>query len=97
MLGLSVNDSKEQIVFTIDKNNFTEEVFDKEGYDLAQKEYRAEEQRIHLLFQRTLFEEFGVANNPKREACFSLAWEHGHSSGYDEIYNYFSEFVELIT
>jgi len=29
MLGLTVNDSKEQIVSTIDKNNFTEEVFDK--------------------------------------------------------------------
>lgn len=29
MLGLTVNDSKEQIIFTIDKNNFTEEVFDK--------------------------------------------------------------------
>lgn len=47
-------------------------------------------------FEEDLYKAFDVENNPKREKCFSLAWEHGHSAGYHEVLNYFSEFVELI-
>jgi hypothetical protein len=96
VLGFAVSKEKTNELAKIYDKLLLSEVFDKEGYDLARNEWQAENQRIHLLFQRTLFEEFGVANNPKREACFQLAWEHGHASGFEEVYNYFSEFVELI-
>jgi ribonuclease M5 len=52
---------------------------------------------MHLNFQNDLFKQYGVENHPKRERCFGLAWEHGHSAGYTEVLSYFDEFVELIT
>lgn len=47
-------------------------------------------------FKKDLFEEYGVSNNPKAEKCYSIAYELGHSNGYNEIGYYFSEIVELI-
>lgn len=47
-------------------------------------------------FEELLAIEYGVEDNPKFGKCFSLAWQHGHSSGFADVENYFSEFVELI-
>jgi len=55
-----------------------------------------EKNKIDEQWRKELFAEFGVSCNPKRDKCYALAYEHGHSSGYSEIYNYFSEFVTLI-
>lgn len=43
-----------------------------------------------------LFADFGVTNNPKAEKAYRLAYEYGHSAGYYEVVNYFSDLVELI-
>lgn len=96
VLGFAVSKAKVNELATIYDKLVIEEVYDKEGYCLALKRYTEETNRIYLLFQRTLFEEFGVANNPKKEACFHLAWEYGHGSGFNEVYNHFSDLVELI-
>jgi ArsR family metal-binding transcriptional regulator len=77
-------------------NAVIQEVLDKEAYEAHRKEYDAESAKLHQEFVKDLFEEFGVCNNPKSIRCFELAWEHGHSSGYSEVYNYFGDFVELI-
>jgi hypothetical protein len=58
--------------------------------------YNAESARLEGLFKAALFEEYGVTGHPKADKCYSLAWEHGHSAGFSEVANYFSEFVELI-
>ncbi len=47
-------------------------------------------------FKFVLFEYYGVMDNPKAERCFQLAWEHGHSDGYNEVEIHFSVFVDLI-
>lgn len=60
------------------------------------KAYREESGRLHELFIADLFAEYGVTDNPKADKCFYLAWQHGHSSGLEEVANYFNEFVELI-
>ena len=77
-------------------NAVIQEVLDKEAYEAHRKEYDAESAKLHQEFVKDLFEEFGVCNNPKSIRCFELAWEHGHPSGYEEVYNYFGDFVELI-
>lgn len=77
-------------------NAVIQEVLDKEAYEAHRKEYDAESAKLHQEFVKDLFEEFGACNNPKSIRCFELAWEHGHSSGYSEVYNYFGDFVELI-
>lgn len=58
--------------------------------------YRAENTRLEVQFKADLEAEFGVIGNPKADKCFSLAWDYGHSSGYREVYSYYSELVELI-
>ncbi len=47
-------------------------------------------------FKKALAEEYGVEGNQRFEKCYSLAWSFGHSSGFSEVENYFSELVELI-
>ena len=63
---------------------------------LLRKDYIKEIAEINEAWKSDLFKEFGVSDNPKKELCYNLAYEYGHSSGYSEIYNYFSTLVELI-
>lgn len=49
------------------------------------------------VFRELLVEEYGVAQtHPKFNQAYSIAYSHGHSSGYSDIENYFSELVDLI-
>ena len=73
-----------------------ERIFDAEGYSKDKAAYGAEEGRLHQEFRQDIADEFGVADNPKFDKCFAKAWEDGHSAGYYEVYNVFSELVELI-
>jgi hypothetical protein len=47
-------------------------------------------------FKKALAEEYGIISNPKFEKAFDIAWQQGHSSGYSEVENYFSDLVDLI-
>ena len=67
------------------------------GYSSVCRNCRnAREAKELAKFKAKLAREYGVVGNPKFEKCFELAWSHGHSSGYSEVRNYFSDFVELI-
>ena len=37
-----------------------------------------------------------LVSQVRRDKLFDLAWEHGHSNGYEEVTNYYSDFVELV-
>lgn len=77
-------------------NTVIQEVLDEDAYKAHRKQYDDESSKLYQEFRNDLFEEYGVSDNPKRFRCFELAWEHGHSSGYSDVYNYFGDFVELI-
>jgi hypothetical protein len=47
-------------------------------------------------FRKALAVEYGVVGNPKFDKAYSVAYQHGHSSGFSDIEIYFSELVELI-
>jgi hypothetical protein len=48
-------------------------------------------------FKNLLAEEYGVKrDHPKFDKAFSIAWEHGHSCGYNDVEIYFSEIAELL-
>jgi hypothetical protein len=51
---------------------------------------------IDTQFMEDVFIELNIEDNPKRELLYSKAYELGHSSGYNEIYNYMLELVDLI-
>ena len=59
-------------------------------------DYRKKDSEILSQFQEDMYEAFGVEDNPKRELCYSLAWDRGHSHGLNEVLIHFSEFVNLI-
>jgi hypothetical protein len=58
--------------------------------------YRAEEARLISLFKADLENQHGVAGHPKADRLFELAWDYGHSSGYNEVAYYYDDLAELI-
>jgi hypothetical protein len=77
-------------------NAVIQEVLDVEEYEGHKKQYQEETQKLHEEFVNDLFEEFDVSDNPKKYKAFAYAWDKGHSSGHQEVYNEFSDIVELI-
>jgi hypothetical protein len=77
-------------------NAVIQEVLDEEGYKAHQKQYGEEKHKLHEEFVNDLFENFNVADNPKRHKAFELAWEQGHAYGFEEVYNKFYDLVDLI-
>lgn len=84
----------------VKKYNSSEFVIEKDENTVA---YKAEVSKYHIA--NTLLNQWfvfaikaanGVQKHPKADKAYSLAYEHGHSSGFSEIANYFDEFVELI-
>jgi hypothetical protein len=78
-------------------NAVIQEVINEEGYKAHQKQYGEEKHKLHEEFINDLFEDFNVADNPKRHKAFELAWEQGNAYGFEEVYNKFYDLVELIT
>lgn len=58
--------------------------------------YNVEQARIECQFKPDLFADLGITDNPKREELFRLAWSYGHASGYEDVYNYALDLVDLI-
>jgi hypothetical protein len=73
-----------------------ESSLDREAYDKAVVAYCDAVDKKVEEFKRDLFEEFGVTDNPKKDRCYTIAHEEGHSSGFSEVYSEFSDLVELI-
>lgn len=73
-----------------------QKVLDEEGYKKASSDRRAISATLQKEFEQDLFAEFGVLDNPKRDACYAMAWERGHAYGYSEVYSIFSDLVKLI-
>jgi hypothetical protein len=65
-------------------------------YQAAIKKYRQGENAAEELFKQDLFAEHGVENNPKRDMCYTIAYQKGHSAGYSEIASEFGDIVCLI-
>jgi len=60
--------------------------------------YKAENDRLYDQFKKDLFEFHGVISFPKKvlDKAFSIAWDSGHSSGWNEIALYFNDLADLI-
>lgn len=46
--------------------------------------------------RKAIFTELNLVPTDKTNKAFELAWEYGHSSGYEEIKNYMLDLKELI-
>jgi hypothetical protein len=58
--------------------------------------YNMEDQRLFQLFKKDIEEEFNTTSNPKKDLLFSKAWSMGHASGYNSVYGYYEDLVDLI-
>ena len=58
--------------------------------------YLEEEEKKRNELKGRLAKENGVENNPKLDRLFGIAWDFGHSSGFDEVDLYFNRMVDLI-
>lgn len=38
----------------------------------------------------------GVVGHKRAETLYELAWEYGHSGGWEEVANYYADLVELL-
>ena len=47
-------------------------------------------------FYEAVIKELGIENNPKKDIFMSKMWQLGHSNGYEEIWIYAQDLVELI-
>lgn len=65
-------------------------------YDRNRDEYRRLNAEGREAFKADLFEHLGITGHPKAEELWRLAWEEGHSSGYNEVLGYAQEFVDLL-
>lgn len=61
----------------------------------ARAQWRAEENRMTMKLKADLEEEFGMTGHPKADALWHKAWQDGHSGGYSEVTNIYSDLVEL--
>lgn len=56
----------------------------------------AEEALLKVEFKKDLLKELDVTSNPKADLLFEKAWSLGHSSGFEEVYSFACDLVELI-
>lgn len=59
-------------------------------------DYINAEHALQNEFQKDLFEEFDVIDNPKAQDLFAKAWDRSISAGYQEVYSTFEDLVDLI-
>ena len=58
--------------------------------------YSIEEQRLYRKFKEDLEMEHHLQDHPKKDILWRLAWEIGHSSGFDEVLIFYNKFSELL-
>ncbi len=69
---------------------------DMPEYEKVKAAYYEEGTRLDTLFWNDIADELGIINNPKRYKLQAIAYDRGHSGGYEEVYGHMLALVELI-
>lgn len=78
------------------KGMLVEKAVNEAGFMMQRQTYGAEQSRLEQEFKSDLFEMHGVTYNPKAEKCYGIAYDYGHSAGFEEVAGYFDTLVDLI-
>lgn len=62
----------------------------------TREEWRIRERKEIDTIRARLEKEHGIEKHPKASDLWSLAWEYGHSYGYQEVESYYCEMAELL-
>lgn len=71
------------------------EIVDEDGFKKHQSLYYAQENAIYEIWKNDMQAEFPNLNSRVFDLCLSTAYERGHSSGHDEVYNYMIEIARF--
>lgn len=72
------------------------DVKEKKRYTVAKLKYRHDNAEMIKKLKQDIIEEAGVVDNPKANDLWDIAWDQGHSSGLNEVYNYFFDYLKII-
>lgn len=100
---VAIREKRKRVTFVTDLKLTPEELklcrktteTNKVGYRLEMAEYKEETDRLHEQFKQDLFNDLGIAENPKREELFEKAWELGHHK-FDAAFHWAEDLVKLI-
>jgi hypothetical protein len=69
---------------------------EKERNRAQHRAHMAEEGRLTQLLKNDLEVEHNLVGHPMADKLWAKAWQHGHSSGYYDVVNYYEDFMELL-
>lgn len=58
--------------------------------------YMKDQARLEAMFRTDALEAVGLTTHPKADKAFAYAWEHGHASGYSEVFIHLQDIAELL-
>lgn len=67
-------------------------------YEIQQSKNREQSRKLTLVLEDFIKDQSGLLDyvpKDKQDKVWNYAWQQGHSSGYNEVYNYLQELVEL--
>ena len=64
--------------------------------DLTREEIRKMEEERRVAHKAALELDHGLVGHPKADLLYEIAWSLGHSSGYNEVKNYYDELAPLL-
>lgn len=65
-------------------------------YEQESETWWQESWELNRKFKADALQDVGLAGHPKAQKIFNRAWERGHSSGYEEVYNILEDLAELV-
>jgi len=72
--------------------NVPNDVYDRDG----RAEYRRQMYELKMKFKEDLLRYLGITGHPKADRLWEMAWDDGHSSGYEDVLSCAETFVDLL-
>jgi hypothetical protein len=84
----------EEVLAYVDNLRLYEQAM--EVWTVARDAYYARSHEIAEQFRKDLEEEHSMTGHPKADKLYAKAWEDGHSAGFAEVENVYSDLIELV-
>lgn len=81
----------------IDLKDCTKEsIMNRELFTIEHNKYYESKRELEKQFKVDLADELGLTGHPKFDKLFEIAWDRGHSDGYQEVYYEAEKLAELL-
>jgi hypothetical protein len=68
----------------------------RRAYNAAMADCGVTQKKITEDFKKAILAEYNIANHPKAEKLWEIAWSHGHASGLHEVAYWIDELAVLL-